>query len=1101
MSRENTKINKQIILYMLFSINPFTMKKINIILILLLIAGLLSVLGCRVNPVNEAPVVDAGFLSGVVVGQTYFLSGGADDDGLPIPPGELVYVWSVVQGNSDAVNIFDDHSNESGVIFYEQGTYTLMLSVNDSEKVGIDTLEVSVGSGSDPGSNFPGWAKVDVGNHIASTVADQGVGSVEFVGSGYDIWGASDSFSYFYTNVSGNFTITGKITGMQTPWDENNPAYNWPKVGLMFRTELTDDAPYVFMGSTLSRLISQSRPTTGHQVRTSNTDTNHFAPIWLRLERVSDTFKAYYSVDGNNWVFYESYTLSSPSEIYVGLAVASKNDSITYTASFSDVSIQETSIEVCECSNWVDVSCGAGSCSDSQMQQTRSCSPAKCAVDVQCVASSSCSTPSGEKWQQIGPGAGGWYRAVRYNPTNPNEVLLSGDQAGMHKSYDGGHTWTFSTDGLYHYSVEDISVSEETVIIATMGGVYRSTDFGEHWEYVWEDITGPLRRESKQNQMGWIASVHISEANPNLMFAGSGGHHPVWNYPDIFNVYRSTDGGKHWTISNGGLTDSDMNDDSKKGVILHFSSDPKNENIVYMGTRKGFYKSIDAGLTWKKIRNKGSWYSVVDPKNSNIVYTLDFASSYIGTGQNVYKSTDGGQTWTQASNGIDPNANAEEIHFDPANKNNLYIGIRSKVIFYLYKSIDGGQSWEQIGADYNTPRGPSGSTQDIGVATSFDVYNGHIIKTPDMYLTEDDGENWVNVYTYEVKDNYWKGTGIEMQCVEEIVFDENTPGKMFMAVWDSGLWESVDYGDSWKTHYEIKKTYTIERVDSNGDPYRCFSARSAAIDKKDSNIIYVGMSGNLLRPDGEYSSLPGMITISRDGGKTWNEVPNLPERPATFMESYDNGNVFAFIEWNGLYKTTDKGNSWTHVSAGLPTNNRGVVAADPRNENTLYYGVAWQGLWKSTSGGNKGSWVEKSPNVITYPKDITVAPDGTVWVIQDGNNYGVWKSTDGAETFTRVFRLETDSEGYAANNLVYYEEIVVDPNEPETIYVAIREGYKNLMWNGVGVYVTRDGGNTWSFLADGMYHKNVVSMAIDESSGLLYAGVNCHGMYKYDTNN
>ena len=1056
---------------------------------------------------NDAPVI-TGIVAdfNATVNASYDLWAVASDDGNPIPPGELTYEWGVSAGNAGDVLFGDASAANTTVVFLEPGDYSLTLTVNDSEKESTKSVNVSVSSGStieyhDEYPDFSGWTRIDIGDHISSTVTDEGVGSVTFKGSGYDIWGSSDSFSYFYTNVSGNFSITTKITSMQTPWDENNPEYNWPKVGLMFRSGLATDSPYVFMGSTLSRLISQSRPSTGFKVATSHTDTEHYAPIWLKLERVSDTFKAYYSVDGTDWIFYESYEMSSPSEISVGLAVASKNDSITYTASFTNVVLEASSIEPsCNTGSWTNDGCGEGSCASTLMRQTRTVSPAGCADNEQCVASSSCSSFSGKEWEQIGPGGGGWYRAIRYNPKNPDEILMSGDQAGMHKSYDGGRTWTFSTDGLYHYAVEDISVSGETVIIATMGGVYKSTDFGEHWKYVWEDIAGPLTRNVTQEQLAWIASVHISKADPNLMFAGSGGHHPVWNRPDVFNVYRSTDGGEHWSISNGGLTDSDMNDGSAKDVVLHFSSDPNNRNIVYMGTRHGFYKSTNAGVTWSKIRNKGSWYSVVDPKNSNIVYTLDFSSSMTGAGQNVYKSTDGGASWAQASEGIDPDANAEEIHFDPTNDNALYIGIRTESLNQIYKSTNGGASWTSVGIpDWTTYNQVSGWGSGGGVATSFDVYGDRMIFVPRIAYTEDGGASWHSGFSTDEGNGYWSGTGAEMECVEGIAFSKTTPGKMYMAIWDEGLLESLDYGDSWKHISDVKETYTIVRKDSDGNPYRCYSGRSVAVDKTDSNVIYVGMADNKARPDGDWTSVPGMITISRDGGETWNTVPNLPERIIHSIKTFDNGNVFAYIEWNGLYKSTNKGKSWTQVSSGLPTNNVGALAADPRNENVLYYGVAWEGLWKSTSGGNTGSWSQKASDDITYPVDISVGPDGTVWVVQGGSNYGVWKSTDGADSFEKVFALDVDSVGFSAGSKINYEVVLADPNDPDTVYVGAKDGYRNFIWNGVGVYVTHDAGETWNFLADGMYHKNVASMNIDSHSGLLYTGVNCHGLFRYNT--
>jgi len=270
------------------------------------------------------------------------------------------------------------------------------------------------------------------------------------------------------------------------------------------------------------------------------------------------------------------------------------------------------------------------------------------------------------------------------------------------------------------------------------------------------------------------------------------------------------------------------------------------------------------------------------------------------------------------------------------------------------------------------------------------------------------------------------------------------------------------------------------------------------MDPKDSKIIYVGMADNKAGEDGEVA---GMITISRDGGETWNEVPNLPERIPHNLRVLNNGNVFVYFQWDGLYKSTNKGVSWTHVSDNVPHQIAGVVAADPRNENNIYFGVQWKGLWKSTNAGNSNSWVQKAEGTMTYPKDISVASDGTVWVIQDGSNYGVWKSTDSGETFTKSFAIDVDSDGFVAGKDIKYEAILIDPEDSNTIYISARDNYRPLLWKGVGVYVTRDGGNTWNPMNDGMFHKHVVSLDIDKEANLLYAGAVCHGMFKYDLNN
>jgi len=719
----------------------------------------------------------------------------------------------------------------------------------------------------------------------------------------------------------------------------------------------------------------------------------------------------------------------------------------------------------------VDPYCGDGTCNAGVEEDCNSCF-SDCG---------GCTNLTGQ-WEQIGPGGGGWFRSVRFHPSNSNIVYLAGDaNGGFWKSYDGGRTWNTRNTGLYNMHLEDIAVSENTVIVASRGGVYKSTDAGETWQYKWQSITGPLVRDGVDNPLGWIASVHISPKNPQLMLAGSGGHHPVWSHPSFLNVYRSTDSGETWGISNAGILESDKTDN----VVFAFSSDPNNVNVVFMSTRKALYKSINAGVSWTKVWNNGAWFVAVDPKNSNTVFALKYMNEYSNTGPNVYKSSDGGLTWVLSSNGIADKVIGEEIHFDPLNTNNLYFSERMKD--NIYKSTNGGQSWVSIG--------PS---KGEFVSTSFDVLGGKLIKAPDMFVSFNDGQSWERTWATDMGNGYLKGTGAELLCVSHVAIHPTIPGKLYMVVYDSGLWESLDYGNTWKHLKDVQDTYTV-KTRSDGTPYRCYSGSYMAFDKNNPDIIYLGMRDNELDDDGETS---GVIIKSTDGGKTWNEVRGLPsERVIHNILTLKNGAIFAYTQWDGLYRSTDQGTTWNRVDNQNGHQLSGVVLPDPQNENILYETIMWTGLFKSTNGGDSGSWIKKADGIITNPVSMSIGSDGTIWILQAGGSAGVFKSTNGGDLFTKVFTLETDEEGFPGRNLVDYTSIVVDPKDPNTVYMASKDFYDGLVAKGVGVYVTRDGGATWRPMNDGLTQKFVKSLTIDPVSGTLYAGTYCHGVFRLNMNN
>lgn len=122
-------------------------------------------------------------------------------------------------------------------------------------------------------------------------------------------------------------------------------------------------------------------------------------------------------------------------------------------------------------------------------------------------------------------------------------------------------------------------------------GVLRSSDGGNTWEKIAEgDPSGPVD----------FHAMGISAANPLLLYGWYGGE-----------VYRSEDGGMNWKILPG------------KMLITSFGTDPKNENIVYAGTRNGLLKSVDKGENWRKVyelpSDKDSVIDVkINPKDSSI---------------------------------------------------------------------------------------------------------------------------------------------------------------------------------------------------------------------------------------------------------------------------------------------------------------------------------------------------------------------------------------------------------------------------------------------------------------------------------------------------
>lgn len=182
----------------------------------------------------------------------------------------------------------------------------------------------------------------------------------------------------------------------------------------------------------------------------------------------------------------------------------------------------------------------------------------------------------------------------------------------------------------------------------------------------------------------------------------------------------------------------------------------------------------------------------------------------------------------------------------------------------------------------------------------------------------------------------------------------------------------------------------------------------------------------------------------------------------------------------GVWKTTDRGIGWTPIFDGENSFATGYVAIDPHDTNTVWVGtgennaqrsVAYgDGVYKSTDGGK--SWTNmglKDSGHISmirfHPTErnvVWVAAQGPLW--NSGGDRGLYKSTDGGETWEAILTIDEDTG---------VNEFVIDPANPDTI-VASSWQRRRHVWTlisggpGGGIHKTTDGGKTWRKLSSGL---------------------------------
>ncbi|MBI4513898.1 MAG: hypothetical protein HY702_07285, partial [Gemmatimonadetes bacterium] len=214
--------------------------------------------------------------------------------------------------------------------------------------------------------------------------------------------------------------------------------------------------------------------------------------------------------------------------------------------------------------------------------------------------------------------------------------------------------------------------------------------------------------------------------------------------------------------------------------------------------------------------------------------------------------------------------------------------------------------------------------------------------------------------------------------------------------------------------------------------------------------------------------------------------------------------IYVGAATGGVWKSTNGGISWTPIFDDQHTSSIGAVAVFQPNPDIVWVGTGegnlrnsaglGYGVYKSLDGGR--TWthlgLEKSEHIhriVLHPTDPNVAyvaALGPAW--SDGTERGVFKTTDGGKTWSRV--LYVDERTGAA-------DLVMDPRNPNKFFAAMWE-HRRWPWffqsggPASGLYVTYDGGATWTKVTtqDGLPQGDLgrIGVAIARSSpNVVYA--------------
>lgn len=260
------------------------------------------------------------------------------------------------------------------------------------------------------------------------------------------------------------------------------------------------------------------------------------------------------------------------------------------------------------------------------------------------------------------------------------------------------------------------------------------------------------------------------------------------------------------------------------------------------------------------------------------------------------------------------------------------------------------------------------------------------------------------------------------------------------------------------------------------------------------NALFIGTGGL-------YS--PGAVYRSFNNGQTWEMLTNLPaDFPIRDIAS-NNDYLFVGIRFNGMFRSSDYGNSWQQINNGL-SHDQKMVRAICTYGDTIFFGTQMHGIFKSTNNGD--SWTSINNGLSGLSLRITDIDIDNGWLYA-ATESGIYKSSNGGENWTATHIPNYVYSILAANNYVYagrYEDILVSSDFGNTWHSTIGYGgayslskHNDLLFKGSyeKIHYSTDNGQTWIQLSNGIpQNVNITSLHTDGQS--IIAGAT--GLYKSD---
>ena len=606
------------------------------------------------------------------------------------------------------------------------------------------------------------------------------------------------------------------------------------------------------------------------------------------------------------------------------------------------------------------------------------------------------STDDGKTWKNIGLKEARHIVRVIVHPKNPDIVWAAvmghlfgpNENRGVYKSVDGGATWkkvlyvnpqTGASDLIIDPSNPDIMYAGTWELIRTPyslesggagSGMYKSTDGGNTWESI---------KNNKGLPKGvWgIVGVAVAKSNTDKLYAlienANGG------------LYVSNDAGKNWELAS-----SDNNIRQRAWYYTKVFVDPADENKVYC-PNVNFMVSSDGGKSFTSLRTPhGDHHDLwIDPKNGKRMIVSDDGGAQV--------SMDAGRNWSTMMN--QPTVQAYRLSTDNSFPYRILAAQQDNSAFRIKSSTYGAFIGEN---DFEVTAGGESGYIVADPLNSDIVYGGSYGGLITRFDHKTGENRIINVWPDNPMGAGAEAMKYRFQWNHPIFFSPHNPKKLYTA--GNHLFSTENEGASWTMLSPDLTTDDKAKQKSSGGPitqdntsveYYCtiFTAAESPVEK---DLLWTG-------------SDDGVISVSKDGGKTWanvtpkdapkwimwNRVEVDPIRKGTAYFAGTRYKLDDFAPY--IYKTTDYGATWTKITNGIdPLHFTRAIVASPRKAGVLFAGTEY-GLYVSINDG--ATWERFQLNLPVTPITDLLIKDQNLIVATQGRSIYIFDDLSFVENF------------------------------------------------------------------------------------------------------